>query len=38
MVNSLHDEPLLRWIVLLPLLAAAYHGVMIGLLRRRTPR
>jgi NADH-quinone oxidoreductase subunit L len=29
---------LLRWIPLLPLLAAAFHGVMIGLVRRPTPR
>jgi NADH-quinone oxidoreductase subunit L len=28
----------LRWIPLLPLLAAAFHGVMIGLIRRPTPR
>jgi NADH-quinone oxidoreductase subunit L len=28
----------LRWIVLLPLIAAAIHGVMIGLVRRSAPR
>jgi NADH-quinone oxidoreductase subunit L len=28
----------LRWIPLLPLIAAAFHGVMIGLLRRSAPR
>jgi NADH-quinone oxidoreductase subunit L len=31
-------ESLLRWIPLLPLLAAAFHGVMLGLVRRPTPR
>ena len=29
---------LLRWIVLLPLLSAAVHGLMIGVVRRATPR
>jgi len=29
---------LLRWIALLPLLAALYHGVMLALVRRPTPR
>lgn len=29
---------LLRWIPLLPLIAAALHGVMLGLLRRTLPR
>jgi NADH-quinone oxidoreductase subunit L len=29
-----HAEPLLRWIVLLPLLGAAVHGVTLALLRR----
>ena len=33
MVNE-SPESLLRWIPLLPLLAAAVHGVMIGLVRR----
>ena len=37
MVNPVEND-LLRWIVLLPLLAALYHGVMIGLVRRPTPR
>jgi NADH-quinone oxidoreductase subunit L len=32
------DSDLLRWIPLLPLLAALYHGVVLGLLRRPTPR
>jgi NADH-quinone oxidoreductase subunit L len=32
------ENELLRWIVLLPLLVAAYHGVMIGLVRRPSPR
>ena len=32
------NESLLRWIPLLPLLAAALHGVMIGVIRRPTPR
>jgi NADH-quinone oxidoreductase subunit L len=29
---------LLRWIPLLPLLGAVFHGVMIGIIRRSTPR
>jgi NADH-quinone oxidoreductase subunit L len=29
---------LLRWIALLPLMAAVYHGVMLALVRRPTPR
>jgi len=37
MVNESSD-PLLRWIPLLPLLAAIFHGVMIGVVRRATPR
>jgi NADH-quinone oxidoreductase subunit L len=32
------SSELLRWIALLPLLAAAYHGVMLALVRRPTPR
>jgi NADH-quinone oxidoreductase subunit L len=32
------NSELLRWIPLLPLLAASYHGVMLGLVRRPTPR
>jgi NADH-quinone oxidoreductase subunit L len=31
-------ESLLRWIPLLPLLVAAFHGVAIGIVRRPTPR
>ena len=38
MVTGGHDEPLLRWIPLLPLIAAVYHGVMLGFERRPTPR
>jgi len=37
MVNAV-DDPLLRWIPLLPLLSALVHGVSIGLLRRALPR
>jgi NADH-quinone oxidoreductase subunit L len=37
MVNPADNE-LLRWIVFLPLLVAAYHGTMIGLVRRSSPR
>jgi len=37
MVSDTTDS-LLRWIPLLPLLAAAFHGVMIGLVRRSAPR
>jgi len=36
MVNDQNE--LLRWIPLLPLIAAILHGVMIGLLRRSAPR
>jgi NADH-quinone oxidoreductase subunit L len=32
------ESSLLRWIPLLPLFAAAIHGVMIGLVRRSLPR
>jgi NADH-quinone oxidoreductase subunit L len=32
------DSELLRWIPLLPLLAATYHGVALGLVRRPSPR
>ncbi len=32
------ETSLLRWIVFLPVLAAAVHGVMLGLLRREAPR
>jgi NADH-quinone oxidoreductase subunit L len=34
MVNGAGESDLLRWIPLLPLLAAALHGVMIGVMRR----
>ena len=37
MVNVVESDQL-RWIVALPLLAAACHGVMLGLVRRPTPR
>jgi NADH-quinone oxidoreductase subunit L len=37
MVNATESD-LLRWIPLMPLLAALYHGVMIGMVRRATPR
>ncbi len=37
MVNE-NSEALLRWIPLLPLLAAAFHGIAIGIVRRSTPR
>ncbi len=37
MVNGV-DSDLLHWIPLLPLAAAIYHGVMIGLVRRQTPQ
>ena len=40
MVNE-HSEalfPLLRWIPLLPLLAAVFHGISIGIVRRGAPR
>ena len=33
-----HAYPLLRWIVLLPLLAAVFHGISIGIVRRAAPR
>ena len=32
------DDPLLRWIPLLPLLSAVVHGVSIGFVRRALPR
>jgi NADH-quinone oxidoreductase subunit L len=32
------SESLLRWIPLLPLLAAGFHGLAIGIVRRSTPR
>ncbi len=38
MVNGAVENDILRWIPLLPLLAAAYHGLMLGLVRRATPR
>ena len=38
MVGAAEVYPLLRWIVLLPLFAAALHGVLIGLVRRPLPR
>ncbi len=34
----MNETHLLRWIVLLPLLAAVYHGLAIGLLRRASDR
>ena len=37
MVNPVESD-LLLWIVLLPLLAAVFHGVIIGLVRRPTER
>ena len=37
MVNATENE-LLRWIVFLPLLAAAYHGVVLSVVRRPTAR
>ncbi len=37
MVNEAGESDLLRWIPLLPLLAATYHGVAIGVVRRSTP-
>ena len=37
MVNATENE-LLRWIPFLPLLAAAYHGVVLSLVRRPTAR
>jgi NADH-quinone oxidoreductase subunit L len=33
-----NENELLRWIVLLPLIAAVYHGVVVGVVRRPTPR
>ena len=36
MVNEVGESSLLRWIPLLPLLAATYHGVAIGVVRRST--
>jgi NADH-quinone oxidoreductase subunit L len=38
MVSDAHQSEILRWIVLLPLLAAATHGVSLGVLRRPLPR
>jgi NADH:ubiquinone oxidoreductase subunit 5 (subunit L)/multisubunit Na+/H+ antiporter MnhA subunit len=37
-VSGTDGETLLRWIPLVPLLAALLHGVMIGVVRRSTPR
>ena len=37
MVNE-NPDALLRWIPLLPLLAACVHGLLIGVLRRASPR
>ena len=34
MVNDTGESDLLRWIPLLPLLAAVLHGVLIGVVRR----
>jgi NADH-quinone oxidoreductase subunit L len=36
-VNGAEND-LLRWIALLPLMAAAFHGVMLGVVRRPAPR
>ena len=38
MVGELTESQLLRWIPLLPLLAAAVHGVLLGVVRRSLPR
>ena len=38
MVSDVGESELLRWIVLLPLIAAIFHGVMLGVVRRSTPR
>ncbi len=38
MVTEAQQSDLLRWIPLLPLIGAAIHGVMIGLVRRPLPR
>ncbi len=38
MVSAGTPSELLRWIPLLPLAAAVYHGVMLVLIRRPTPR
>ena len=38
MVGELTESQLLRWIPLLPLLAAAIHGVLLGVVRRPLPR
>ena len=38
MVGELTESQLLRWIPLLPLLAAALHGVLLGVVRRPLPR
>jgi len=38
MVESAVASDLLRWIPLLPLLGAALHGVLLGLVRRELPR
>ena len=37
MVTPTENE-LIRWIVFLPLLVAAYHGTILGLVRRPSPR
>ena len=38
MVGELTESQLLRWIPLLPLIAAAIHGVLIAVVRRSLPR
>jgi len=38
MVEAVASTDLLRWIALLPLLGAAVHGVLLGLVRRELPR
>jgi NADH-quinone oxidoreductase subunit L len=39
MVNEVHDSALLRWIAFLPLAAAIFHAVVLGVVRRgESPR
>ena len=38
MVDGLTESQLLRWIPLLPLLAAVIHGVLLAVVRRSLPR
>ena len=37
-IETADTQPLLRWIVMLPLLAAVVHGLLLGLVRRPLPR